>query len=149
MYTVSIQFIYNSTYSITLAIPAQALNTLTPTALTVSTLSLPPATTWWTSTVGGTTSTVYPVLTSGNTVLTPTSSTWLRFQDIPAIYTAAAVGNAAAANRVAASSGIVITDYISSSTIAISLWNDNNAAALVATLTGEYNPIYQIGVRNI
>ena len=145
MYTVSIQFIYNSTYSITLAIPAQALNTLTPTALTVTNLLTPTATTYWTSTVSSSTTNTFPIVYGGNTVLTPTASTWLRFQDIPAIYTAAAV----ATNSAAASSGIIITDYISSSTIFISLWNDNNAAALVATLTGAYNPIYQIGVRNI
>lgn len=147
LYTVSIQFIYNSTYSITLAIPAQTINTVTPPTLSVSTLQ---TSAWWTSTVGSATSTVYPVILSGNTILSPTGSTWLRFYDIPSIYKASVTdtdGTVGTPYTISpASSGIIITDFVSSSTIAISLWSDNVVPAADATL-GRYNGFYQLGVR--
>lgn len=73
-----------------------------------------------------------------NTVMTPTGKTWFSIQDIQDISNPAnPLPNY--------SSGIVITDYISSSTIAISLWTDNYYSA---TSNGVYNAFYQLGVRN-
>ena len=142
MYTVTINFIYNSTYYITLSIPAQGAAQIPAHFLTVSNLFDPSKTsTYWSATVGATTSTLYPIVFGANTVMSPTGSTWLSVQNIPSIYS----GTAAVADT-AASMGVIITDYVSSSTIALTLWNDNVTPDLVTT--GSFNGFYQLGVRN-
>lgn len=125
MGSISIVFNYNTSHYLTLSLNTPATSLLTSLASILS------------STVTGAllvaTPTTFPIVITNNQVLSPIGTTWLQFTYIQELSIAAPTAGPDGA------SGILITDFVSSTSIAIFQFTDDGAGTNV-------NSFYQIAV---